>query len=257
VEISEYPEVTQLLQELLQHIKAVLGQKLVGLYVYGSLATGDFDRKVSDIDLLAAVSSDIEPDEFDALKTMHEDFAAKHPAWNDRIEVQYISTTALKTFKSKINKATVISPGEPFHTIDVGDHWLMNWYVVREKGIPLFGPPPTTLIAPVSKAEFIGSVRKHTQSWNEWVKVLRSRKAQAYSILTMCRALYAVKEGEQPSKEQAAHWVADEFPEWSEVVTNAMAWRQSDEDVENDEVNYPKAEAFVNFARDRILKESE
>jgi hypothetical protein len=94
------------------------------------------------------------------------------------------------------------------------------------------------------------------QSWNEWVKALRNRKAQAYSILTMCRALYADRKGEQPSKAQAAHWVAHEFPEWSELVTNAMAWRQSDEDVENDEVNYPKTEAFVNFARNRILKES-
>jgi predicted nucleotidyltransferase len=43
-------------------IRQSLNGSLVGLYVYGSLVTGDFDKDRIDIDLLAVVDSDIEGD---------------------------------------------------------------------------------------------------------------------------------------------------------------------------------------------------
>jgi len=49
----------------------VLGERLVGLYVYGSVATGGFIDGLSDIDRLAAVSRDVDHREFDALQLMH------------------------------------------------------------------------------------------------------------------------------------------------------------------------------------------
>ena len=52
---TEYPEVNKVLDKLLINIKDILIDKLVGLYLYGSLVWGDFDESVSDIDLLAAV----------------------------------------------------------------------------------------------------------------------------------------------------------------------------------------------------------
>ena len=45
-------EVNALIGELLTGIRGVLGDRLVGLYLYGSLVAGDFDKDISDIDLL-------------------------------------------------------------------------------------------------------------------------------------------------------------------------------------------------------------
>ena len=47
------------LDELQAGVTAVLGEQLVGLYLYGSLTTGDFTEGVSDIDLLASFSKPV------------------------------------------------------------------------------------------------------------------------------------------------------------------------------------------------------
>src|SRR4051812_44647747 len=96
---TPYADINSLLAELLVGMQAILGTKLVALYLYGSLVTGDFDHEVSDIDLLAATASDIDDDEFMALQTMHHDFAVRHRVWDDRIEVAYLSVAGLKTFR--------------------------------------------------------------------------------------------------------------------------------------------------------------
>jgi predicted nucleotidyltransferase len=68
-------DINQLLELLLSGIQNILGAKLIGLYLYGSLVIGDFDPNISDIDLVAALSSDIDDKEFGALQKMHDDFA--------------------------------------------------------------------------------------------------------------------------------------------------------------------------------------
>ncbi len=112
---TPYEDVNSIIQLLLSEIKEILGGKLVGFYLSGSLVFGDFDHKVSDIDLVAALSSDMDDREFEVLQKMHTNFAQQHKEWEDRIEVCYISTAALASVKSKTSTIANISPGEPFH----------------------------------------------------------------------------------------------------------------------------------------------
>ena len=252
---TEYPEVNKVLDKLLINIKDILGDKLVGLYLYGSLVWGDFDESVSDIDLLAAVKLPVNEKEFESLEKMHQQFAINYPEWDDRIELQYLSLEALKTFKEKESEVVTISPGEPIEKRMVGKHWLMNWYMVREKGLTLFGPDPKTIIEPITKEEFIQTVKGHVENWNEWVKPMKSKYAQAYAILTMCRALYAYKNGEQISKKQAAEWVQKKLPQYSKLIQDSLIWRETGKrDKQEDNGTYPKTIEFVDHIRSLILK---
>lgn len=251
---TPYANINRLLESLLSHIRHILQAKLVGLYLYGSLRTGDFDPESSDIDLLAATSSDVSDTEFEALHTMHRNFARDNPKWEDRVEVAYLSVTALRTFRSKRSPIAVISPGEPFHMKEAGRDWLMNWYVVRERGLALFGPPPMAIIGPITQKEFVQAVREHAAAYGEWIKHMQHRKAQAYAILTMCRAFYTHNKGEQVSKKQAALWVQETLPEWSRLVQNALIWRGAWREEQVDHAaTYPETVRFVNFVRDQIL----
>ena len=45
-------QVSALLQDLTAHLPVILGRKLVGLYVYGSLTQGAFNPKRSDVDCI-------------------------------------------------------------------------------------------------------------------------------------------------------------------------------------------------------------
>lgn len=247
------PEINELLDDLLAQMQTVLGQQLVGVYLYGSLVWGDFDRESSDIDLVVATASDINAQEFSSLDTMQLGFVGKHPYWDGRIEIAYVSTATLQTFKSHTYKLAVISPGEPFHIKESDPGWLMNWYMVQEQGRTLFGPAPATLIDPISKQAFIQTVKQHADRWGEWVHESRSRPSQAYAILTMCRALYTCTHGVQVSKRQAAEWAAEELPEWSNLINSAIVWRAAWRDETVDPAaTFPETVRFVQFMRARI-----
>jgi len=251
---TPFPDINRLLESLLSSMRHILQERLVGLYLYGSLTTGDFDPESSDIDLLAATSSDVSSTEFGALRAMHLDFSRDNPRWEDRVEVAYLSLAALRTFRSERSPIAVISPGEPFHMAEAGRDWLMNWYLVREKGVALFGPPAESLIAPIAREEFAQCVRDYAADWGDRIRDVRDRKEQAYAILTMCRALHLRRTGEPASKRQGALWAREELPQWSRLIQNALAWREAWREQPVDHAA-TRAETirFVEFIRDEIL----
>src|SRR6476659_2216228 len=100
MQVTSYDEINNLLDDLLTRMRAVLGEKLVGLYLYGSLVWGDFDYDISDIDLLAVTATPIEAEEFSRLEKMHNDFVAKYKTWQDRLEIAYLSLKGLATFRA-------------------------------------------------------------------------------------------------------------------------------------------------------------
>jgi predicted nucleotidyltransferase len=245
-----------LVNDLLTEIQAALDDKLVGLYLYGSLVTGDFDETVSDIDLLAALTEDLTEADFQVLNAIHEQLVRDNPAWRDRIEIAYLSTHGLKTFKTQTTKLGIISPGEPFHIIDAGKDWLMNWYTVQEKGRTLYGPPPQTLIDPTTRDEYIEAVRTHIKAWQTYdlySETVSHRGAQAYAILTMCRGLYTLTYGEPTSKIKAAAWAAQQMPAWADLISAALIWRQNWRDENIDHLaTLDETRRFVRFVIDLI-----
>ena len=84
--VTQDTEIETLLGRLTDEIRLNSNDSLVGLYVYDSLVTGDFDKDRSDIDLLAVVDTDIEGDTFDRLGRMQARIVEDLPAWQDRIE---------------------------------------------------------------------------------------------------------------------------------------------------------------------------
>jgi hypothetical protein len=206
---------------------------------------------VSDIDLLAAVTVAIDSVTAPALQAMHESIARRFPAWADRIEVQYASLEGLRTFKTQASTMANISPGEPFHLIQADIAWQINWYFVRDYGVVLFGPPASTIIAPISVAEFIDSIVNNVIRWQEYAPDHDdTRGHQAYVILTLCRALHTHVTGQQVSKLRAARWTAALLPQWSAVIENALLWRH---DPNNKQVTgtYPET---ITFAREIVGK---
>jgi predicted nucleotidyltransferase len=253
-DFSKHPEIEILISEIITRMRRILGERLTGLYLYGSLVAGDFDYEISDIDLMAATDTLIDTKEFEALKKMYADLANEFLAWDNRLETAYVSLDALKTFRSKRSPIANISPGEPLHFLDAGRDWLLNWYFVRETGITLFGAPPREIIPEISKAEFIEAVREQAHERAENIDESRfSRPYQAYLIMTLCRALYAVRHGEQASKRRAASWTQKEFPEYADLIENAFEWRARHREKEIDhQATFDETKNFVLFIAGQI-----
>jgi predicted nucleotidyltransferase len=220
------PGVASVLGSIREAIATVTGSSLVGLYLFGSLATGDFDANISDIDLLAVLVDAPGGQLVARLRRMHADLAQANPAWDDRIEVVYISAQGLATCRTDTSTIAVISSGEPFQVVQAGPDWILNWYPAREDGIRLLGPALDSLIPPIPSAEFIGELRRYLVRFTSRIPDGASPGAQAFAILTMCRGLYAIRFGERRSKRVAAAWAQQEFPGWADLIRRALGWRQ-------------------------------
>ncbi|MEO8608228.1 MAG: aminoglycoside adenylyltransferase domain-containing protein [Chloroflexota bacterium] len=252
---TDNPQINTVLDILLAQMQAILGDKLVGLYLYGSLVTGDFDDTVSDIDLLAALADALDEDEFSALDAMHEKLALDYPERKDRLEIAYLSLHALQTFKTQSSPLGIISPGTPFQIIQAGKEWLMNWYMVLTIGVTLFGPKPDTIIDPISQTEFVEAIKQHVLAWRTYIQNIDSRPGQAYAILTMCRGLYTTRNGEQVSKVRAAQWAKNQLPEWAGLIDNALQWRLAWRDSNADPaLTLDNTRGFVNMVIDLVEK---
>jgi len=66
-----YADVDAVLAELLTGARATLEPQLVGVYLDGSLATGDFAEHSSDIDVLVGTEDALSDEVVAALGTMH------------------------------------------------------------------------------------------------------------------------------------------------------------------------------------------
>jgi predicted nucleotidyltransferase len=250
------PQINNLLLEILAALQRVLREKLRGLYLFGSLVSGDFVEGISDIDLFALLTADLNEDEFAALDKTHGALIAENPEWEDRHEIAYLAENVLATFRTQRSSIAVISPGEPFHIKEAGRDWAINWYVLRQHGRALFGPPVDEIFPEISQREFVEFVRDQALEWGDWLPHTReSARYQSYAVLTLSRALYAVSKGEQPSKRVAGEWVVACFPKWAELIAWAFAIRvtRGNEDIDT-ATNYPQVEAFVQFVMDEVEK---
>lgn len=247
------PVLESLLQTLVSNIRAVLGRDLVGIYLYGSAASGDFDPGVSDLDLVAVTTPEVEGIDLAGLDRMQLDIVRRNPAWSDRLEIVYIGRTTLRSFRTSGGSLAVISPGEPFHVVGDAADWLQNWYLVRETGVTLDGVAAADVIPPVTRAEFIAAVRRYAG----WLTGRNHREVGpghlAYTVLSVCRALRTVRTGLPCSKQEAAAWAAERMPEWAWLIDAALRCRLSRGTTGfDDEQTRAAAEAFIELLADEI-----
>ena len=228
------PVLDQVLAPLLTDLRGLLGDDLIGLYLYGSAVSGGFEPRVSDLDLVAIVRRSVADLDLSGLDRVHRKVVARDPDWSDRLEIVYVARGALAGGAGSPDLLAVISPGEPFHVTGPASGWLQNWYLARETGISLFGPPAPEVMPPVSHADFLAAV-------SQYLEYLRGQSAPPYAVLSACRAVRTLETGVQCSKLEGAAWMRERMPEWAWLIDAALACRLSGGAVGFDDVRTRKA----------------
>lgn len=229
---TPYPEVNVLLQELLESVQAVLGSRFVGMYLDGSLASGDFDED-SDIDFIVVVADDeISNEHFLALQAMHDRIAAIESVWAVQLEGSYVPVCALERHDVTLGSYPNIErgQGERLKLVLHDQAWLVHWYVLRERGIVLAGPSPQSFVAPVTPEHLRRAMRSLLSGWVAQLfhepAQIRNRGYQSYVILSLCRILYTLERGTVVSKPVAARWAQETLAvRWSPLIERAWAGR--------------------------------
>ncbi len=231
---TTYPDVNSSLQELLSGVQIALGDRFVGLYLYGSLATGDFDPNRSDIDFVVVTTGKLPEEMISALGSMHTQLAASGSKWAKKLEGTYLPQTTLRRYKPDDGPFPCINEGKYYLAHHEND-WIIQRHVLREHGVVVAGPALLQdWIDPVGPDELRRAVLKFLREW--WVPMLKnpdqlhSREYQAYATLSMCRALYTIQYGSIVSKSAAAAWAQDTLDKhWTGLIVRALAWPRGEQ----------------------------
>src|SRR5688572_16441025 len=233
-------EVAEILDVLVPGIQDALASNIAGIYLRGSLATGDFDPVTSDIDFFVVTERPVSATEFDRLAVLHTRLAEHPNRYGDQLEGAYVSRDSARRFRPGERHPTVYR-GEAFGWREHKSNWVLERRLVREHGMPLLGPDPKTLIDPISADEVREAVRTVLRDWVEWAddpedpNWFLPLSHKAYVVETMCRALYTLDRGELPGKPRAVAWALQTLAEpWRSLVERSQQWRTdntSDPDV--------------------------
>lgn len=239
--LSPFPEVTIVLDELLPSVEQILGDRFLGMYLYGSLAYGGFDRD-SDVDFVVITKDELTRDNFTALKEMHARIAALDSWCATQLEGSYLPLQGLQVYQPQRVLYYHIDRGrdEELKRMEIEEArlsraWWGGWVLLRavlwESGIVLAGPAPDTLINPVPPQEIRQANLAILQGW--LVPLLEGKGQipdsgyQAYFVLTLCRMLYTFEYGAIASKRVAARWAKARLGQpWSALIERAWDGRR-------------------------------
>ncbi|MBL8133335.1 MAG: DUF4111 domain-containing protein [Anaerolineae bacterium] len=237
-EPTAYPEVNRLLDPLREGVQGILGDQLVGIYLTGSLATGDFNAD-SDVDVLIVTEQTLSEAEFLALQALHERLIASGEPFAAEIEASYIPRAALRRYDpgDSYHPRIERGPSERLTWVEHHTDWVIHRWVAREHGVIVTGPPPQTLIDPVSPEELRRGVIDLIRFWWEPMidhpAQLEHLGYRAYAAVTMCRMLYTLHTGTVASKPAAVRWViAQSGARWAELLERALLYRLRADDLD-------------------------
>lgn len=250
-ETTPYPAINALLYEWAEEVKRLLGQKIVGLYLSGSLAYGDFMPERSDIDLQAVVKNPLAQDELASVEQLHRQIEGRWPQWADRIECSYVPLELMRELTPPVTPRPWWGLGKFYPEAPPGNEWVINHYLLSKHGITLAGSDFNDLI-PVIGVDSVrrASARDLFQEWApkiddaEW---LSNSHYQSYLVLNLCRILHTVVHGEPSSKKVAGEWAKTTYPQWKNLIEEAERWGYGRE-----MTRLPDAVAFLRFAVERV-----
>jgi hypothetical protein len=211
--------------------RSALGPNLTGVYLHGSISTGAFNPRTSDLDVVVTTRVVTDSEANERIKEVHR---AMHgwgeDRWADRLEAMFIPASALGTAGIPRIAALELHPDEGFKVQPLGSDFMIQKRILRQHGITIYGPKIARVVAPVTNGELRDAVIGNLREW--WLPQLEypgqflKRGYQAYAVLTMCRTLCMLTTGELVTKPEAASWAmrGPYLDVWHPLIESAVAY---------------------------------
>lgn len=230
-----YPELRQVLTIFVDEVAAALGENLVGIYLVGSLASGDFDLD-SDVDFLVVTQLEVSEVDMQRLQAIQAEihkidcYPAKH------LEGSFISLSDLNDWQIVGEKKLYYfdNGSTTFEQSTHDNQWHVRW-ILRERGITLIGQKPQTILQPIPLSELLNEIKtamlEEMKIFNEEINrplsFWNSRFGQCFVVLTYCRMLHTLHTGTVQSKKAGVKW-AKQFvePHWIPLIEQAWNERE-------------------------------
>jgi hypothetical protein len=225
---TPYPDLNQVLKTLVERVQAALGETFVGAYLQGSFAVGDFDEH-SDVDFIIVTEDALSDQQVEALQIIHAQVYALEIAWAQHLEGSYFPRRLLRHPPAGHLLWFLDHGSRELIQSDHCNTLLVRW-VVREQGVTLAGPPPATLVDPITVTALRKEIYATMRDWGQYILThpnqYNNRWYQTYLVLNYSRMLHDLHNGFPGSKRAGAEWAkANLDPGWCGLIDRTWAGR--------------------------------
>jgi hypothetical protein len=231
-----FPELNELLGELVARVESILGGNFVGAYLTGSFALGAADLH-SDCDFLVVTEDRVTAGQERALRELHDEIPTRPGHWPHDLEGSYAPRAELETLAALDKQWLYVDRG--WREMQWSTHCNtedVRW-TLRERGITLAGPDPRALVREVSADALRSRMRQLIESFLpdlfSWTS-FDIAWAQRYAVTTLCRMLYTLDTGEVASKQASLDWAKHALTSpWHDLIQQvlddrALGWDPDD-----------------------------
>ncbi len=247
---------------LCQSLKNMVGERLSGIYLHGSLAMGCFNPLRSDVDILVVLSEPLAAQLAARLARLLLDLSLHpHP-----IEISFMTQEQLvpwrfptpydfhygENWRSRMESRLAsggqglladASPGDP----DLAAHFT----ILRHRGIVLSGPSIETVFPAVPAQDYLSAIWQYDMAdCGDWIET-----NPVYAVLNLCRVLAYVTDRLIVSKDEGGEWALNAVSQTHrEMVELALALYRGDtiDDASQATFDPEELHAFAEYMTARI-----
>ena len=229
---TPYKELDIVLEGYAQKLSHALKDNLIGVYLQGSLAIGDFDM-TSDVDFLVVITNELTRKEVDEIQKIHDEVYKQDNRWVKRLEYSFFPRQKINSVSSPFENGSENSTEERklwyfdngSKRIEKSDHdnTLVVRWTLREKGITLIGPDPKEFVKLINPNDLRKEIRETMLGWGKQLtkdaSPFKNRFYQSFIVLNFSRMLHDLYIGKVSSKLEAMKWARSELDaEWAELI---------------------------------------
>ena len=218
-----------ILEELLTGWQSILEDNFLGAYLGGSFAHGGW-QAYSDVDFNVVILQNPDHHKLEALKALHAGIFTQEHYYARHLEGSFIPAEVLADLDRTDVPVWYLDNGSLNFELSTHDNTLVNRWVLREKGVVLAGPPPSTWIPPVPEERLKAEVWEVMCGWAKDIRTgkskLDNRFYQAFAVLTYCRMLQTLANGQVQGKPAGAAWAMENLDaQWHPLIEDALSSR--------------------------------
>lgn len=217
-----------LLDKISEEYSKILGDRLCGVYVHGSVAFGCYSPATSDIDFIVVVDSPLSADEkigMISVLTALEQYAAPKGFEMSVVLDEHCRSFVYPTpfelhYSENYRQDAAEDIGAFCGRMHGKDHDLAaHFTVIREVGYPVCGKPVSEVFGEVPAELYLDSIVRDISDVAEYIGY-----NPVYYTLNLCRVLAYKKGAGVLSKAQGAEWAIEHIPPvYATVVGEALS----------------------------------
>jgi hypothetical protein len=220
-----------LIQEYTDRVKQEIPGRMAAFYLEGSIALGEFNPRLSDIDFIAVLKGKATSPDFEKILRIHKKMERKYP-W--KLSGMYFEVGDLGCLGNTKAPFLNYHDGKLKWSVHL-DLISVSWWILTNHGIAIIGPSAQSLPISLDLDQLVRAQHENLKTyWASWttkpgrILALTSDWGVQWTVLGVSRQFYTIHEHKITSKIKAGEYALAHLPEyWHPILREAIALRRS------------------------------